>query len=291
MTVTWTRRHGDTGPPLRRVLRTEPTWGQAIGPPADLTGWVVTGIVRRWTDRVIIAATPATQVTPTAGVVDLPLDTMTTTSPGLHSVEWRAQAGPEQRTYPPGPGPDWLLVAADPSGTSGTPEAPTGPLFLADGTTGVVDVDGRVVLAGAGVTLTIDPTVTWFQVAEWSTQTPWGPGTTPVIVQAGATIDPTVPPTLLGAGGDLVAVARHGSTWYAAGSAAPPVGSGVSYTHQQLAAATVWTVTHNLGVLVPDVTLADPGGEEFLADIDFVTPNQLTVTLAVAATGTAYIQA
>lgn len=72
---------------------------------------------------------------------------------------------------------------------------------------------------------------------------------------------------------------------------APGTGGGPGYLHTQSVADTVWTVNHNLGVLTPSVTLADGSGLEFLAQITFVTVNQLTVTSSAAIAGTAYIQA
>ena len=68
-------------------------------------------------------------------------------------------------------------------------------------------------------------------------------------------------------------------------------GGGAAYLHTQSPAASTWTVNHNLGVLTPDVTLADAAGLEFMGDIDYVTINQLLIINAAPIAGTAYIQA
>ncbi len=62
-----------------------------------------------------------------------------------------------------------------------------------------------------------------------------------------------------------------------------------NYTHTQAVAAIVWTVNHNLDWLAPSVALIDDSGVEFWADIDYVNPNQLTITMATATAGTAYL--
>jgi len=63
-------------------------------------------------------------------------------------------------------------------------------------------------------------------------------------------------------------------------------GSDLTYVHTQGVSATTWNVTHNLGKY-PAVTVIDSGGTEFEAEITHTSTNALTVSLALAVTGTA----
>jgi hypothetical protein len=56
------------------------------------------------------------------------------------------------------------------------------------------------------------------------------------------------------------------------------------YTHTQAVAATVWTVTHNLGHW-PALTLYDAAGNSIIADVQNTSVNALTVTFLTPQTG------
>jgi hypothetical protein len=61
------------------------------------------------------------------------------------------------------------------------------------------------------------------------------------------------------------------------------------YRHVQSAAATVWTVNHNLGKLICNVTAKDSSGSEIYGQVDFVDVNTLTITFSAATGGEAYV--
>jgi hypothetical protein len=218
--IHWTRSLGDTGPPIDYTCRAQASIGQRYGLPRDLTGTSTIGVVRRWADRAVVASAAATVLgAPSSGMVRLPLTTMISTSPGLHGVSF-VVVDSEQRTYPADPlQPEWLLLAA-PLGVASdfAPPAPGAPLFLANGAAGMVTSNGQMVFAGASTTVTVAAGVTWFQLAWWDTQTPWTTGTLPTVIQAGATIDPTVTAALLASGGNLVVLTRVGTVFFAAGT-------------------------------------------------------------------------
>lgn len=66
-------------------------------------------------------------------------------------------------------------------------------------------------------------------------------------------------------------------------------GSGdLTYIHDQQTAASVWTVTHNLGKY-PSVTVVDSGGNVAVGDIAYTDNNSLTITFSAAFAGKAYI--
>jgi hypothetical protein len=65
-----------------------------------------------------------------------------------------------------------------------------------------------------------------------------------------------------------------------------PSSSGVAYTHVQASPASVWTVSHNLGVR-PTVSLVDTGGNEVQADIVHTSANQLLIRFALPVAGMA----
>lgn len=212
----WIRPQGDTGPGLDFTCRVEPGAGQRVGLPFNLTGATsVVGTVRRWSDGAIVQSAAATVIgTASNGDVRLPLTTMISTVPGLHGVTFVVVTGGEQRTFPSPLDPAWLLVAA-PLGADVTtaPAAPGAPVFIADGATGAVSANGQMVFAGAGSTITVPTTVSWFQIGQAGT--PWATGTTPTIVQAGSTVAGGVPAALLAAGGNLVVMTLAATVWSA----------------------------------------------------------------------------
>jgi hypothetical protein len=59
-----------------------------------------------------------------------------------------------------------------------------------------------------------------------------------------------------------------------------------TYVHAQGAAATTWTVNHNLG-FNPSVSLRTTGGVEFDAQVVHTSVNQTVITLKTALAGTA----
>lgn len=61
------------------------------------------------------------------------------------------------------------------------------------------------------------------------------------------------------------------------------------YRHVQSAAATVWTVNHNLGKLICNVTAKDSSHRQIFGQVDFVDTNTLTITFSAATGGEAYI--
>lgn len=212
----WIRPQGDTGPGLEFVCRVDPGPGLRVGLPFDLTGATsVVGTVRRWSDGAVVQSAAATVLgSATLGQVRLPLTTMISTVPGLHGVTFVVVTGGEQRTFPGPLDPAWLLVAA-PLGADVTtaPAAPGAPVFINDAATGTLASDGQMVFAGASSTVTLSSAATWFQLGQ--TGTPWATGTTPTIVQAGATIDAGVPAALLAAGGNLVVLTKVAGVWQA----------------------------------------------------------------------------
>lgn len=62
----------------------------------------------------------------------------------------------------------------------------------------------------------------------------------------------------------------------------------LSFTHTQGAAATVWTITHNLG-FYPAITVFDSGLSEVEGAISHQNVNSLTITFSVSISGTAYL--
>lgn len=67
----------------------------------------------------------------------------------------------------------------------------------------------------------------------------------------------------------------------------PPGPTGASaYVHQQQAAATTWTINHNLGVK-PAVELLNTGSQEIEGDVIHTSVNQTVVTFTSAVAGLA----
>jgi hypothetical protein len=68
-----------------------------------------------------------------------------------------------------------------------------------------------------------------------------------------------------------------------------PGGSGdLYYLHTQSAAASMWTITHNLGKF-PSVTIVDSAGDQVEGNVDHLSANSLTVTFSSAFGGRAFL--
>lgn len=207
--ATWIRAIGDTGPPLDYTLRAEPGPGARVGLARDLTtATSIVGVVRRWSDRAIVQSAAATVIgSASSGQVRLPLSSMISTSPGLHAVSFTVTDPAEQRTYPGPLAPAWLMMAATMGGTTtvATPD-PGAPVVIAPAGAGAAAQNGQLILAGASSTATLPATGTWWQMAWSGVGSPWATGTTPTLVQAGATVDPGAAAALLASGGNLVII-------------------------------------------------------------------------------------
>ena len=97
------------------------------------------------------------------------------------------------------------------------------PLAVLDNMTDTVTANDQLVYAGAGSTINVAEGVTHFRLAAHPGQTAWSLATIPSIIQAGSTLDPTVPSRLFNSEGDTVDVGRVGTQWLAT---APAVGAG-----------------------------------------------------------------
>lgn len=83
----------------------------------------------------------------------------------------------------------------------------------------------------------------------------------------------------------------NGTTWKLLSDLLPGGGGGgggASYVHNQVSAATVWTVNHNLGYQ-PNVSIIDSAGNNAFATIARPSLNQLTLTFSAAVGGVAYL--
>lgn len=60
------------------------------------------------------------------------------------------------------------------------------------------------------------------------------------------------------------------------------------YTHRQMQAESVWTVSHHLGKY-PSVTVADSAGSAVIGDILYLDENTVQLTFSAAFSGTAYL--
>lgn len=69
-----------------------------------------------------------------------------------------------------------------------------------------------------------------------------------------------------------------------------PAGSGgdLNYTHDQMTASALWTVTHNLGKH-PAVVVIDSAGDAVEGHVTYVDGNSLTLTFSSAFAGVAYL--
>lgn len=63
-----------------------------------------------------------------------------------------------------------------------------------------------------------------------------------------------------------------------------------SYEHLQPSAASIWTVNHNLGRKPAAVSVRSPGGVEVTAAVLHVSVNQLQISFAAPASGSALVQ-
>jgi hypothetical protein len=62
----------------------------------------------------------------------------------------------------------------------------------------------------------------------------------------------------------------------------------ISYTHLQNAVSYNWVITHNLG-FYPNVVVTDSAGTVVEADLSYQSENELTISLAQAISGSAYL--
>jgi hypothetical protein len=63
---------------------------------------------------------------------------------------------------------------------------------------------------------------------------------------------------------------------------------GTGYTHTQMVANTVWTITHNLGYR-PVPQAYDTGDDQILGEVDHINSNMLTITFSDPVSGVAYM--
>lgn len=64
--------------------------------------------------------------------------------------------------------------------------------------------------------------------------------------------------------------------------------AGASYTHQQYAPASVWSITHPL-TFTPNVTVVDTVGVTYWGIVTIIDPTHLSVTFSVPFSGSAYL--
>ena len=75
------------------------------------------------------------------------------------------------------------------------------------------------------------------------------------------------------------------------GSAVPPVlggGSDKYYVHNQIAAASTWLITHNLGKR-PSVVVEDSAGTTGTGNVEYIDDNNLRVVMSAPFSGKAYL--
>jgi hypothetical protein len=65
-------------------------------------------------------------------------------------------------------------------------------------------------------------------------------------------------------------------------------GTDRSFVYNQLAPASTWAITHNLGKY-PSVSVVDSGGNWVVGDVIYLDANSLTVRFSAAFGGTAYL--
>jgi hypothetical protein len=61
-----------------------------------------------------------------------------------------------------------------------------------------------------------------------------------------------------------------------------------SYVHTQVTSQNIWNITHNLNKK-PSVTIVDDGDNVVVADVRYISQNQITITFAGAISGKAYL--
>lgn len=59
-----------------------------------------------------------------------------------------------------------------------------------------------------------------------------------------------------------------------------------TYTHVQNVTANIWTVNHNLGKK-PSITILDSAGSEVVGAVQYISDNQVVISLDYAISGTA----
>jgi hypothetical protein len=96
-----------------------------------------------------------------------------------------------------------------------------------------------------------------------------------------------------GGGGDLPAGGTSGQALIKESSTDGDAGwhdlpPGVTYTHNQSAIASVWTIAHGLNTF-PSVTVVDTGGNEIIPDVSFVSSNQINLVFSAPTSGKAYL--
>ena len=60
------------------------------------------------------------------------------------------------------------------------------------------------------------------------------------------------------------------------------------YVHTQSVASAVWTITHSLGKY-PSATVVDSADSEVIGDMEYISPNTITITFSGAFGGKAYL--
>lgn len=68
----------------------------------------------------------------------------------------------------------------------------------------------------------------------------------------------------------------------------PASGADAHYTHTQSAAASVWSITHNMGKH-PSVMVVDTGGTTVEGDVVYLNVNQIELRFSVPFSGFAYL--
>jgi len=68
----------------------------------------------------------------------------------------------------------------------------------------------------------------------------------------------------------------------------PPSAANFSYVHDQMSAASVWTIVHNLNGF-PSVTVVDSAGSEVIGDVVYDSPNQVHVNFSAPFAGQAFL--
>lgn len=67
-----------------------------------------------------------------------------------------------------------------------------------------------------------------------------------------------------------------------------PIVGAITFVHNQGGASTTWSITHNLGRF-PSATIVTDSNVVVIGDITYNNQNQLTITLASADSGKAYL--
>jgi hypothetical protein len=84
---------------------------------------------------------------------------------------------------------------------------------------------------------------------------------------------------------DVVVIATGGI-----GPQGPPgePGVGTTFTHDQLVAAYMWDIVHNLN-RYPSVTVIDSGGSEIIPEVQYTNENEIKLYFANRTSGKAYL--